>query len=79
MANQRRRRRDVGRSSVSDDRLTMSSGTQDYTINDDVIRARAYELYRQRGGQHGDDWDDWFRAEWELRQDSVRQMTRPSS
>jgi hypothetical protein len=33
-----------------------------------AIRARAYELYLQRGGQHGHDFDDWLRAEAELRQ-----------
>ncbi len=34
---------------------------------DDAIRVRAYELYQQRGGQHGSDQDDWFRAETEVR------------
>ncbi len=27
---------------------------------------RAYELFEQRGGEHGHDWEDWFRAESEL-------------
>ena len=31
-----------------------------------VIRCRAYELYRQRGGQHGRDREDWFQAESEV-------------
>ncbi len=31
------------------------------------IRRRAYELYVQRGGKHGMDEDDWYRAERELR------------
>jgi len=30
------------------------------------IRQRAYELYQQRGGQHGFDIEDWLRAEGEL-------------
>jgi hypothetical protein len=30
------------------------------------IAARAYELYLARGGQHGDDWADWFQAEAEV-------------
>ena len=34
--------------------------------NDDVAR-RAYELYEQRGRRHGHDWDDWLKAERELR------------
>jgi hypothetical protein len=34
---------------------------------DDDIRARAYEMYLERGGRHGLDFDDWVRAERELR------------
>lgn len=30
------------------------------------INRRAYELYRERGGEHGSDVDDWVRAEKEL-------------
>ena len=36
--------------------------------SDEEIRARAYEMYLERGGQHGLDFDDWVRAERELRQ-----------
>ena len=32
----------------------------------DEIARRAYELYRQRGGSDGRDWDDWLQAEREL-------------
>jgi len=32
----------------------------------DQIRVRAYELYLERGGGHGNDLDDWFAAEREL-------------
>ena len=32
------------------------------------IALRAYELFKQRGGEHGHDWDDWLRAEIQLRQ-----------
>lgn len=32
----------------------------------DRIAERAYELYLERGGSHGQDMDDWFRAEREL-------------
>lgn len=31
------------------------------------IAKRAYELYVQRGGEHGRDQEDWLRAEAELR------------
>lgn len=35
--------------------------------SDESIRIRAYELWEQRGRQHGKDADDWYRAESELR------------
>ncbi len=28
-----------------------------------LIAERAHQLYVQRGGKPGKDWDDWFRAE----------------
>jgi hypothetical protein len=34
---------------------------------DHEIRARAYEMYLERGGDHGLDFDDWVRAERELK------------
>jgi hypothetical protein len=33
----------------------------------DEIRRRAFELYRERGGQHGSHEADWHRAESEVR------------
>lgn len=33
----------------------------------DEIRRRAYEFYRERGGQHGSHEADWHRAEAEVR------------
>jgi HSP20 family molecular chaperone IbpA len=32
----------------------------------DLVARRAYELFENRGGSHGNDRDDWFRAESEL-------------
>jgi HSP20 family molecular chaperone IbpA len=32
----------------------------------ELIAQRAYEIYQSRGGQHGSDQDDWFRAEGEV-------------
>ena len=32
----------------------------------DEIRARAYQLYVERGGGHGQDLDDWYAAEKQL-------------
>jgi hypothetical protein len=31
-----------------------------------AVRVRAYELFEQRGCQHGHDFDDWLRAENEI-------------
>jgi Protein of unknown function (DUF2934) len=33
---------------------------------EELIRFRAYQLYEQRGGNHGYDLEDWLRAEHEL-------------
>jgi len=39
------------------------------------IQLRAYELYEQRGQEHGHDVEDWLRAEAEL---SMRQGALPA-
>lgn len=31
------------------------------------LNKRAYEIFQQRGASHGSDWEDWFRAEKELK------------
>ena len=36
------------------------------------IRMRAYEIYIQRGEQHGRDLDDWLQAERELNNESAQ-------
>ena len=36
-------------------------------LNHDEIARRAYELYQQRGGSDGRDWEAWLQAERELR------------
>ena len=43
--------------------------TPNFNYSPDVqerIRRRAYELYQQRGGQHGFDVQDWLKAESEF-------------
>ncbi|HWN98073.1 MAG TPA: DUF2934 domain-containing protein [Blastocatellia bacterium] len=35
----------------------------------EAIAKRAYEIYLARGGAHGNDTDDWLRAELDLRAD----------
>ena len=37
----------------------------------DDIANRAYELFLQRGGQHGQDFEDWLTAERELQVHSL--------
>lgn len=36
------------------------------------IRLRAYELYEQRGGEDGRDFDDWLQAESEVTQQKAK-------
>ncbi len=37
--------------------------------SEDDIRMRAYQRYLERGGGHGQDFDDWLEAERELKGD----------
>ena len=39
---------------------------------EDKITRRAYEIYLQRGSEHGRDLEDWFQAERELTTDQSR-------
>lgn len=38
---------------------------------EEKIRLRAYELYQQRGGEHGRDFDDWLQAESDILQQKL--------
>jgi hypothetical protein len=41
----------------------------DLSVNaEEEIAERAYELWRQRNCEHGNDWADWFQAEREINQ-----------
>jgi hypothetical protein len=42
------------------------------------IRRRAYEMYLERGASHGSDFDDWLKAEQELRESRPRSSTSRS-
>lgn len=53
--------------SRSDNLVTMPTGNQLVSVADSDIARRAYELYQERGGEHGHDVDDWLQAERELR------------
>jgi len=41
--------------------------SSEYAPTEDEIRYRAYLLYVERGGGHGMDFEDWLRAERELK------------
>jgi hypothetical protein len=41
---------------------------------EEQIRARAYQISRERGGQPGHEIDDWLQAEYELMQLPVRKL-----
>ena len=45
-------------------------------IGREIIAARAYQIYLERGRAHGHDWDDWLQAEYELRQLPVRELVK---
>ena len=51
----------------TDNLITMPTIEPIVGITDSDIARRAYELYEQRGGEHGHDMDDWLQAERELR------------
>jgi hypothetical protein len=44
-----------------------SRAARPYKIADSEIARRAFELYCERGAQHGSDLEDWLQAERELR------------
>jgi hypothetical protein len=44
--------------------------TPDPSLDGEIVRVRAYQLYEQRGKEDGHDLEDWLRAEEELRQPS---------
>jgi hypothetical protein len=43
-----------------------AAGTGRNSALDEEIRRRAYQLYVERGGQHGRDLDDWLQAKREF-------------
>jgi hypothetical protein len=51
--------------------LTMPNGTHSNSaaqlVSHDEVARLAHRFWAERGGQHGKDMDDWFRAEQELR------------
>ncbi len=54
---------------------TMSSPV----ISEEIIRARAYDLYESRGREPGHDKQDWLRAEQEIVNRAGETEVRPAS
>ena len=54
------------KSTVSRPRAAAMMDQAPATPNHDEVAKRAYELFLQRGGGHGQDWDDWLSAERQL-------------
>ena len=53
----------------STDETTTDILAADTGPTEDEIRTRAYHRYLERGGTHGQDFDDWLEAERELKTD----------
>lgn len=45
----------------------------------ELIARRAYEIYEERGMRHGDDINDWLRAEEEVRSTLRPEKRRPAA
>lgn len=53
-----------------------SNGMQQSELDRDEIAQVAYELFEQRGREHGHDQEDWIRAEQIVRQRLLRRTPR---
>jgi hypothetical protein len=51
-----------------DNGAPVDGGSTTATIDRDQLAQRAYELYLARGGEDGQDMEDWLNAERELRE-----------
>ena len=55
---------------INDDSMSPPVAANDASpamLSTEAIASRAYDLFLERGGEHGHDIDDWLRAERELR------------
>ncbi len=60
------------------DTLGAQPGVERPEPTEDDIRRRAHERYLERGGHHGTDFEDWIRAEEELKSRGSR-ASKPKS
>jgi hypothetical protein len=44
-----------------------SNGAAEHVNDPDAVARKAYEIYQNRGGDHGADLDDWLEAERQLK------------
>lgn len=63
----KRARANVPRAAKPVDAPAAAAGDAPAEPSAEDIRRRAYEHYQQRGGNHGQHFDDWLAAEKELR------------
>ncbi len=54
---------------------TPEEGPLTVRLSHDELAARAYTRFLARGGRHGDDWQDWFQAEADLRREREARST----
>jgi Protein of unknown function (DUF2934) len=50
-----------------------------FDATEDMIRLHAYELFEQRGYEHGHDVEDWLQAETELRSNNNHGTRAPQT
>lgn len=68
METARRRRKDHELVNQMSGRNADTADLSEARLPHDEIARRAYEFYELRGREDGHDWDDWLRAERELRE-----------
>jgi DUF2934 family protein len=61
-----------------DEPLDSGIARPDGSPSEEDIRRRAYQRYLERGGGHGQDFDDWLEAERELRENTTSVSNRDS-
>jgi hypothetical protein len=71
MAKTTRQKTDHRKSTLPTERP--STADEQSGITADAIARRAFEFYCARGGEHGQDVDDWLKAERELKHGATRQ------
>jgi hypothetical protein len=67
MEARRRKQSDRRGPATSDDRQRQAPFEEPGDAGTRAIARRAYELYVDRGRRDGQDWEDWFQAEREIR------------